>query len=144
MLNAKGDPATEANIKYNGGAALQELDHFSKNLKEFRYTCRYSPVCTIDTTTAPFSHVHLICNNGGGGNIPENAYQHCKDIVAEAILNFVADAQCTDEAKSDFSLVSHYNNIANHNNLLLPITRNVTIRTWPSEVVPGLFLLTGY
>ena len=117
-LNAEGSVAVN-NILRNGGAALQELDHFQKTLQGKRFVCDYGNDIFIDTEDAPFNHVHLICSSGGGGNIPKDRYGHCKEITAEAILNFVANAQYTDDAKAQFSLVGHYNNIEDQNKLLV-------------------------
>ena len=118
MLNAEGNPAIKNNILRNGGAALQELDYFQKTLQGKRFVCDYGSGFRVDTEEAPFNHVHLICSSGGGGNIPKDRYGHCKEITAEAILNFVANAQNTNNAKTQFSLVGHYNNIENQNKLL--------------------------
>ncbi len=115
MLNAQGDPVTTNDILKNGGAALKELDYFQKRFTGRRFTCAYNATTRVDTTNPPFNYVHLICSTGRGGAVPADKYGHCKEITAEAILNFVANAQCTNSAVSQFALVSHYSNITTKN-----------------------------
>ena len=106
LLNANGSQPMVNAILRNGGAALQELDHFQKTLQGKRFVCDYGNCIRVDTEDAPFNHVHLISSSGGGGNIPKDRYGRCKENVANAILNFVIDTQ--------FSWISFYNRTGAH------------------------------
>ena len=115
LLNANGSQPMVNAILQNGGAALQELDHFQKTLQGKRFVCDYGNCIRVDTEDAPFDHVHLISSSGGGGNIPKDRYGRCKENVANAILNLVVDTKHDNFVKTQFSWISFYNSIAVHN-----------------------------
>ena len=119
LLNANGGQPMVNAILQNGGAALQELDHFQKTLQGKRFVCDYGNGIRVYTANAPFDHVHLISSSGDGGNIPKDRYGRCKENVANAILNLVVDTRHDNFVKTQFSWISLYNSIAVHNACLL-------------------------
>ncbi|MCL2187657.1 MAG: tubulin-like doman-containing protein [Defluviitaleaceae bacterium] len=88
---------TEEYIQRNGYAALKELDYWM-NVEERagdRFTQRYGTRLTADVGLPPFNLCHLVSATNIDGVYLKGAYDHCLDVTAENIVNFLAQEEKT-------------------------------------------------
>ena len=86
---------TEEYIQRNGYAALKELDYWM-NVEERagdRFTQRYGTRLTVNNPLPPFNLCHLVSATNIDGVYLKNAYDHCLDVTAENIVNFLAQEE---------------------------------------------------
>ena len=106
-IAAAPDRETEAYIKNNGYAALQDLDYcmnFENNGDRWSQT--YSGLGTVVSENPPVDICHLISARDANGGVIRDAYKYAMNVVTDYFMDFIV------KTGNDFTMESHISNYA--------------------------------